>query len=233
MVLRFPISPTLRQTFGRLPIALLLLAVAPGLSACGEDEADEPPVPRPPPREVVPLVAPRITATARAFDLVASGEGAALVYGPPGPDGGGIRLLSLTALGDIRGSERTVVARRPGDDRPLAHTVIELAAASGGGRLGVVWVEHAEPDRIVYATHGPLTADAFSPPELLTRLGRRAIPWGSMRRSRRSRPRPRWPIQPRAGTAHPHPGTLPPGCHRARPPPPPSPRGSLAAQAAS
>jgi hypothetical protein len=94
-----------------------------------------------------------------AFDVVATGRGAVVFWGPPG---GGLRA-------------RTLGKRSPAGDVDVqlgsdSGAVREVAAAAGGGRLGVAWVaEHRDGAR-VFAARGDATARAFGPATRLADL---------------------------------------------------------------
>src|SRR5687768_16108604 len=81
------------------------------LVACGEAEPPPPPPPpAPPPAPAAPIVAARPIAARAAFELVALPDGAALAWGAPLDEGGGVRAMSLDPLGGARGHE-VVVSR--------------------------------------------------------------------------------------------------------------------------
>ena len=142
---------------------LLVVALAAGTLAC--DDCDEN-IPRvgarsgslPPPAPAA--AAPRAVATPASFDLVATGSGALLAWGAPAETGGAVSLLALDSLGGERGRPRTLFERRTG----APTSALEIAAASGGGRVGVAWVSRAGDALTVLATHGSDEAEAFAPP---------------------------------------------------------------------
>jgi hypothetical protein len=111
------------------------------------------------------IASPRAIATPASFDLVATGQGAVLVFAAPPTQGGVLRALALGPRGGTRGRE-TIVADRAASAAPML--VAEVAAASAGGRLGIAWVGHDSPERaVVFATHGGVDVQAFAPATML------------------------------------------------------------------
>ena len=176
----------------RLPASrpLAIWALGLGLAgslplAAGCEDEPPPPLPEPPPPPPPePIVGPRPRASNPAFDLVVADGGAVLVWAMPYDRGGGVHLVPLTALGDLRGEQHSIVqAGTPGagaavSDQPLE--AVEVAAASGGGRLGVAWAVREQTGVRGFATHGPATGETFGPPEALGpmdpgTLGRRGL----------------------------------------------------------
>lgn len=114
-------------------------------------------------------IAPRPIATHAAFDLVATGTGAVLVWGAPQSRGAGLHVAALDGEGVKRGVEHEVIPRgQPGSDGPpgeLPAQVVQVAAAAGGGRLGIAWVlREGDGDLHAWATHGDEAATTFAPP---------------------------------------------------------------------
>ncbi len=151
----------------RFALCLVLLAAAPLLAAGCKGHPKPKPKPKPPP--LAPLLGPRPVATQAAFDLVATGEGGVLVWGVPTARGAGIRAIAIDPLGGPRGSERNAVApghaAGGGNAEDIPPDAVEIAAAAGGGRLGVVWVLRNQTVLRVQAALGDDSAEAFSPPE--------------------------------------------------------------------
>ena len=138
------------------------------LTAC----RDEVPVPPPPPPiqpvKRPPVVAPRPIATGASFDLSATSDGAALVWGRPSGFGGGLAMISLDAQGSAQGPERPLLVT---DDRPagehateLPPDAVEIVAAAGAGRLGVAWVSREHGRLQVRAVLGDDRGETFGPP---------------------------------------------------------------------
>ncbi len=108
------------------------------------------------------MVAPRAVSSPNAFDLVMTSAGATLVYGAAYGDGAGIRMLPLTTQGDAAAGERIVL-----QGGAAAGDTVELAAASGGGRIGVGWLERTPRGSRVRVTYGEDSGEAFAPPRTL------------------------------------------------------------------
>lgn len=144
-----------------------LLVVAGMVGGCEEEEVAPAPAPV---ASRAPLAGPRAVATPAAFDLVGVPGGAVLLWSSPATDGGGVTLSMLDPVGTVRGDERSLFSRPATDAAPVAADAVEIAAASGGGRLAVAWVARIQPELRVLATHGPASAEAFAPVEDLGEL---------------------------------------------------------------
>ncbi|MBK8172577.1 MAG: hypothetical protein IPK60_19875 [Sandaracinaceae bacterium] len=133
--------------------ALLIVLTVAG--ACKKREHIAPaPAPRP-----APMMRSVQASSAVAFDLVATADGALLVWGPKDTSHGSVIAQRLDALGSEIGGP-TVVDARPNRD------VRELVAAASAGRLGVGWIE-AEGTGVpkTRATFGGARAEVFAPAE--------------------------------------------------------------------
>ncbi len=86
-----------------------------------------------------------------------------LFYGPSAREGGGLRAQPLDALGQLRGRSVEVWREDISDVNPLAPHALEVAAASGGGRVGVAWVARHGREVRVHVSRG--TGTSFSPAE--------------------------------------------------------------------
>jgi len=143
------------------PISLLLLVLALCACECEDEPPPVEPAPAPPPPRAQ-IAAPRAVATSAAFDLIPSGDGALLFFGPPAEDGGGIRVLSLGPLGEVEAAE-DVLWTVPTTESHVAPYAVEVAAAGGGGRVGVAWVArhgrvlHVHTSHGAPGAHGPAT----------------------------------------------------------------------------
>lgn len=103
-------------------------------------------------------IAPRDLASPAAFDLVATEDGALLVWAPPRGRGGGVRIATLDAQGSARANDALVA---PVEDAE----VLEVAAAEAGARLGIAWIEAVgSADVRVRATYGGKSGETFAPP---------------------------------------------------------------------
>jgi hypothetical protein len=147
----------------RLPPIGFSLSFSLSVAACGgrEEPAPLPPVTAAERATFGPISGPRHVETSASFDLVATAEGAVLVFAAPQGEGGGLRALPLDARGASRGAELPVVARdASGPPLPIA----EVVAASSGGKLGIAWIAHETPTQTtILATHGGADAQAFAP----------------------------------------------------------------------
>jgi hypothetical protein len=85
-----------------------------------------------------PVIAPVRVVSRASFDIVATGEGAVLVWaGLPAVDGA-VRGRVLDPLGGVRGPEVVLEgASRGRDTMGVGALVTEVAAAAAEGRLGV------------------------------------------------------------------------------------------------
>jgi hypothetical protein len=100
-------------------------------------------------------------AHASAFELVATSEGAVLVWAPPAACRSGLRVLRLAADGSMPEPAVAVSAVCGGADTD----VMELTAAAGGGRLGVALIveDKARGEARVLGTQASDSAHAFAP----------------------------------------------------------------------
>jgi hypothetical protein len=96
-----------------------------------------------------------------AFELVATSEGALLIWVPPAVCERGLRVQRLDADGNVQPGSPT--ATIPACATARAGAVTELSAAAGGGRLGVAWILEAAGQAQVLGTHGGDAAEAFAP----------------------------------------------------------------------
>jgi hypothetical protein len=147
------------------------LVVTSSLGCSCDEEAPPTPAPPAPPPPEAPVASPRPLSTVTAFDLAITTEGAALVYGPPISEGGGLRVVPLDAEGGLRGEERVVHTAPADAASPLPPDALEIAIAAGGGRLGVVWIGRRGRQRRVLATHGDDGGEAFAPAEDFGEVG--------------------------------------------------------------
>jgi hypothetical protein len=99
-------------------------------------------------------------AHASAFELVATSEGAVLVWAPPGACRTGLQVLRLAADGSMREPALVLPAACGGD---ADADVVELTAAAGGGRLGVAFVVEDKKQARVLGTQAADSARAFAP----------------------------------------------------------------------
>ena len=135
-----------------------------GLGACGDPPPPEAPVAPPPPP--LPIAAPRAVSTSAAFDLVATADGAVLVWGVPPRVGGGVRALALSATGAAQGHEVDVARRgmaAGGAIEEAPAQVTEISAIASGRRVGVVWMVERGDERRVQATFSSAGAESFAP----------------------------------------------------------------------
>lgn len=102
-------------------------------------------------RLLPPLPAARELASPIGFDLIATSEGATLVYGPNVREGGGLFSLFLSPEGEMLGSEQELSPGRIslGSRAQRTNVAVEVSAAQGGGQLGVVWVSREGRQRVI------------------------------------------------------------------------------------
>ncbi len=152
-----------RNGFGHVRRAgTVALFLASGACRCGGEAA----LPDRGTPEIVarpPVAAPQPAATRAAFDSVAATDGALLFFGPPSDDGGGLRVQPLDALGGARGAETIVSIDDPDDVEAVSSYVLEVAAAAGGGRVGVAWTVRRRLAVDARASHGSDRAETFAP----------------------------------------------------------------------
>jgi hypothetical protein len=119
-------------------------------------------------------------AHASAFELVATSAGAVLVWAPPGACRTGLRARRLAADGSM--SEPAVVLSAACGGADADADVMELTAAAGGGRLGVVLIaeDKVQREARVLGTQAADSAHAFAP---VVQLGA-AEPTGRAERGR-------------------------------------------------
>jgi hypothetical protein len=116
-------------------------------------------------------------ARAAVFELVATSEGAVLVWAPPRVCERGLQVQRLATDGSLQNA--TSIAVCPAG-AAVESSVFELSAAAGGGRLGVAFIMQQAGQARVLATHGSDAADTFAP---VVPLGA-AEPASSIERSR-------------------------------------------------
>lgn len=152
-----------RSASWRFGLCVLLLLF---VSACDGDENANDNEPRPPEvlykhRLLPPLPAARELASTIGFDLIATDDGATLVYGPAFQHGGGLSALFMSPEGAIVGGEVELLAgvTLPGSRAQLRTpwTAVEVSAAMGAGRLGVAWVESFDRRRTIRRGIGSVT----------------------------------------------------------------------------
>lgn len=129
-----------------LPLLLLI--------ACDDPPPPPSPAPVAAPLPRVALAAPRPIASSAAFDLVMGASGPILLYGPPSSEGGGLRGVRLEGRGGAVGSERVLIPS--GSGSALFPEVVELAAATNGGRIRVGYVLR---DQLAFTAHTLLADD--------------------------------------------------------------------------
>jgi hypothetical protein len=98
---------------------------------------------------------------AAAFELVATSEGALLIWVPPAACERGLQVQRLDADGNVQGG--STIATIPACATARTGAVTELSAAAGGGRLGVAWIMEAAGQAQVLGTYADDAADAFAP----------------------------------------------------------------------
>jgi hypothetical protein len=195
-----------RSVFG-VTVAVGALVVIP-LAACGRQEApNEVPTPSNGARAVSASAPPGPTdprelgrepgapggesipfglSAPDAFDLVATSDGALLVSAEPGACAQGLSIQRFGADGRARGARSagpTSACRAGGTGlrSPVVDgRVTEIAAAAGGGRVGVAWIVEDGSDALVFAAHGDDDGERFSPTMSLGAT----VPGGTVSRAR-------------------------------------------------
>lgn len=127
------------------------------LAGCGEEPPPSPPPPPPPPPPPAPIVAPRAVSSRASFDLVVLPEGAALAWGAPPDEGGGVRAIALGPLGAALGPEAVVARAEEGG------SIDEVAAAPAGMRLAVAWVARVGSSLRANASIASAAVERFAP----------------------------------------------------------------------
>lgn len=104
-----------------------------------------------------------------AFELVGTSDGALLVWAPPGSCTRGLSLQRFDAGGVRQGATSNgptlACGAEPAGPSTGATTarITEVAAAAGGGRLGVAWIAERGASAEVLATHADDGAERFAP----------------------------------------------------------------------
>lgn len=166
---RIPRGGALRDAQLCLRLTLGLVLAGLGSASCRDHpfaNAGPPPSHTPDAREPQPsdvalppaLPAPTLTHTA-AFELVATSEGAALVWAE-GACSQGVQLQRFDPEGRAIGSARRLPACA---DDQASGQISDLAAAVGGGRLGLAWIVRGADTAAVRGTFGPDTGLSFAP----------------------------------------------------------------------
>jgi hypothetical protein len=96
-----------------------------------------------------------------AFELVATSEGATLLWAQGGCSSG-IELQRFDAEGRANGAV-TRIAACPDATASAAAEVTDLSAAVGGGKLGVAWITRNAGGAQVFGTHGADSGAAWAP----------------------------------------------------------------------
>lgn len=175
-----------RAFLGSVAMCAVTALAAGALIGCGEDTPTAPvAAPLPPPPPLTPVLAARPVATRAAFDLVALPDGAALAWGVPLQEGGGVRVVALDPLGAARGHD--VVVARHGMAASVAAEqdpgqVEEIALAAAGMRVAIGWIARSGSILHAQATIASAGVSGFAP---VRDLG--AAPQGSVALSTRGR----------------------------------------------
>lgn len=149
--MKVAMPPTDGNSTFRVAFALAWTLIA----GCKEDA---PRVVAPRPLVRPPMFAPVPVRSATTFDLVATADGALLVWASSDATQSSIRAQRLDGDGAPSGASSVVDSRQTGP-------VDELVAATSAGRLGVAWIESASSPPHVHTTFGGVRAEAFAPAE--------------------------------------------------------------------
>ena len=114
-------------------------------------------------RDVRVRPAPRV-ANAAAFELVASSQGAVLIWAG-GPCTDGVHVQRFASDGSPVGQP----AHLPGcgESRGADAQIVQVTAAAEGGRLGLAWIVRDDSRAEVFGSFGADSGDLFSPTLLL------------------------------------------------------------------
>lgn len=186
---RGPFGPTLslRPRMGRHGVrACAIFLACAGCSSRGHGDATAvaPGHPAPAPGVSASPSPARATAAAShpaefaldapdAFELVGTSDGALLVWAAPGSCERGWSLQRLGADGARRGTPTRgptpACGVDPGGEAAgaLGTRITEVAAAAGGGRVGVAWIAERGSSAEVFGSHAADGAERFAPPALL------------------------------------------------------------------
>lgn len=125
------------------------------------------------------MAAPRAVASPSAFDIAPVAGGAFLAWGQPATAGGGIRGVLLDRLGTIVRQDIRVyqppVARGDVSAFTVAPDAVEVAIATGGGRVGVVWVGRDQTVLSLQGAVGEAQSGSFSPTRTFGPTARRVV----------------------------------------------------------
>lgn len=94
-----------------------------------------------------------------AFDLVATQDGAVLMWGSPGKADARLEAALLDAHGGALGEP--ISLRLPGDAR--SERIVEVSAAASGTRIGVAWVATEDQSAMAWGAVGDAATRAFTP----------------------------------------------------------------------
>ena len=152
----------------RALLALVGLAGLAALTGCGDDDpaangARPEPVTEAAPAPTPPLPAPEPLVAAGGQTLVIAGDEVLWLVGGPPRRGGGLRVRTLSALGEPRGPWRNVIAPASGQAGRAPH-VVEVVAELEADRLAVAWVERDQLVVRTRAVRGDASGHAFSRP---------------------------------------------------------------------
>ena len=142
------------------------------LASCGDSKKEEPKIAKeevletPPP--TAPLIATRRVGTYAAFDWIWRKDHPALVWGPPGKDGGGLLMLDLDTLGASAGREEVLVPSKAADER--GGKVLEVAATANADKMAIAWVQEEARKATSYVMTGDLDGARRSNPRSLGRM---------------------------------------------------------------
>lgn len=145
----------MRDTKGnrRLLLSAILVSQMVAFGACKKEHPTPPATAHP--REA-PLFPRQPVASASSFDLVATSDGAVLVWAPRDASRASVVAMHLDAQGHEVGA-RVIVDARPN------LVAEEVVAAASAGRLGVGWIERGSSPR-ARGTFGSVSGAAFAPP---------------------------------------------------------------------
>ncbi|HEX2677741.1 MAG TPA: hypothetical protein VHM19_13910, partial [Polyangiales bacterium] len=98
-----------------------------------------------------------------AFEIVATSEGATLIWAEPGECGRSLHVQRLDADGRKLGEATGFDACAGEPALPSDARILETAAAASNGKLGISWIAQAGAQAQVLGTYGPDDADTLAP----------------------------------------------------------------------
>lgn len=126
----------------------------------------------PAPAQLLPL---GDIASEDAFELVATSDGAAVVWVAPGPCDASLRVQRFDAEGRRLGGAVRAGVVPCGRERSEGAQITELAATAAAGKLAAAWIVEDATSAVVFGSVGSDAADALAPAQRIAEASRERL----------------------------------------------------------